>query len=68
MPVRISPVGRGVIAPSHVIIITKTQFGRTGWEIEEEEEEEGERAARREVGEKQRKEQIATRHDNFRFL
>ena len=53
MPVRISPVGRGVIAPSHVIIITKTQFGRTGWEIEEEEEEEeeGERAARREVGE-----------------
>ncbi len=29
--------GGVVIAHSHVIIITKTEFGRTGWEIEEEE-------------------------------
>jgi hypothetical protein len=39
---------RGVIAHSHVIIITKTEFGRTGWEIEEEEgiEMEGEASER----------------------
>jgi hypothetical protein len=50
MPVGISPVGRGVIAPSHVIIITKTQFGRTGWEIEEEEEEEEQMKGREQQG------------------
>jgi hypothetical protein len=52
---------RGVIAHSHVIIITKTEFGRTVWEIEEEERERED--GRRSSG----KEQIATRHDNFRF-
>ena len=36
--------------PSHVIIITKTQFGRTGWEIEEEEEEEEQMKGREQEG------------------
>jgi hypothetical protein len=54
MPVGISPpapeggTGGVVIAHSHVIIITKTEFGRTGWEIEEEERTGGDRERREE--------------------